>query len=55
MSLFGVEVNAQVNRLLTEIKLHLAKHKFTPNLRSLYRSFANFDEGITGTISLHHF
>ena len=50
MSLFGVELNHQLNRITTEIRLNLQKHKFTPNLRTLYRSFAQGDPNISGLL-----
>lgn len=55
MSLFGVELNHQVNRLITEIRLQLNKHKFIPNVRTIYRSIAKYDPEITGVISTTHF
>jgi hypothetical protein len=54
MSLFGVEINAQINRLLLEIRLQLAKNKFVPNFRTIYRSIAKYDPQITGLISINH-
>ena len=50
MSLFGVEVNHQVNRIITETRLTLQKQKFIPNLRTLYRSFAQADQNISGVL-----
>jgi hypothetical protein len=55
MSLFGVELNHQTNRIITEIKLNLQKHKFVPNLRTLYRSFAQADPEISGLLSAKQF
>jgi len=55
MSLFGVELNSQINRLITEIRLQLNKQKFIPNTRTIYRSFATYDSSITGEISPQHF
>ena len=48
MSFFGVELNAQDDRLLLEIRLKLAHNKFCPNFRTLYRAFAKYDENISG-------
>ena len=39
MSYFGVELNAQVNRLIFDMRLHLSRNKYAPNLRTIYRSF----------------
>lgn len=55
MSLFGVELNAQINKLLLEAKLQMSKHKFLPNLRTLYRSFASFDQEVQGKINITNF
>ena len=55
MSLFGVELNHQVNRLITEIRLQLNKHKFIPNVRTIYRSIAKYDPEISGVISTNNF
>ena len=43
MSFFGVELNAQANRLLLEIRLKLSQNKFQPNFRTIYRSMAQQD------------
>ena len=43
MSFFGVELNAQVNKLLFEIRLQLSRNKYTPNIRTIYRSFTEYD------------
>lgn len=43
MAFFGVELNAQVNKLIGNIKLTLNKNKYLPNFRTIYRSFAAFD------------
>jgi len=53
--MFGVELNAQMNRLLVEIKITLQKQKLLPNLRTIYRSFAKYDPQITGTVTLPQF
>ena len=50
MSLFGVELNHQSNRIITEMRLTLQKHKLLPNLRTIYRSFAHFDVEVSGMI-----
>lgn len=55
MSLFGVELNHQINRLIIEIKLQLNKQKFIPNVRTLYRSFAKYDPEITGIVLTSNF
>lgn len=55
MSLFGVELNHQINRLITEIRLQLNKQKFLPNVRTIYRSFAKYDPEISGLISTQNF
>lgn len=55
MSLFGVEINHQVNRLLVEAKQTLAKFKLFPNCRTLYRSFAQYDSNITGFVTPKQF
>lgn len=55
MSLFGVELNHQINRLITEIRLQLHKQKLIPNVRTIYRSFAKYDPEISGLISTTNF
>lgn len=55
MSLFGVELNYQTNRIITEIRLNFQKHKFVPNLRTLYRSFAQADPEISGQLTAKQF
>ena len=50
MSLFGVELNHQINRIITEMRLTLQKHKLLPNLRTIYRSFAQYDIEVSGFI-----
>jgi hypothetical protein len=52
MSFFGVELNAQINRLILEIRLKLSQNKFMPNVRTIYRSLAQYDPQVTGTIAL---
>lgn len=44
MAFYGVELNAQVNRLIGQIKLTLNKNKYNPNFRTIYRSFVNYDK-----------
>lgn len=55
MSFFGVELNAQVNKLLFEIRLHLSRNKYTPNIRTIYRSFTEYDGLVSGKIQTHNF
>ena len=55
MSFFGVELNSQVNKLIFEQRLQLSRNKYAPNIRTIYRSLANFDPEISGTIEPHHF
>lgn len=55
MSFFGVELNSQVNKLLFEIRLQLSRNKHTPNLRTIYRSFAKYDHQISGNIQTFNF
>ena len=55
MSFFGVELNAQINRLYLDIKLILSKNKYLPNFRTIYRSFAKYDTEQTGWVSNSHF
>ncbi len=55
MSLYGVELNHQIDRLITEIRLQLHKHKLLPNVRTIYRSFAKYDHEISGIIRTDHF
>lgn len=51
MAFFGVELNAQVNRLIGQIKLQLNKNKYLPNFRTIYRAFAKFDPEQIGFVS----
>ena len=55
MSLYGVELNHQIDRLITEIRLQLHKHKLLPNVRTIYRSFAKYDHEVSGIIRTDHF
>ena len=55
MSFFGVELNAQVNRLILEIRLTLTKNKYLPNFRTIYQSLAKFDTEQSGWVSPQHF
>lgn len=55
MSFFGVELNAQVNRLILEIRLTLTKNKYLPNFRTIYQSFAKYDTEQSGWVSPQHF
>ena len=51
MAFFGVELNAQINKLVYNIKLTLAKNKYNPNFRTIYRSFIKHDPQQTGFLS----
>ena len=51
MSFFGVETNAQLNRLLYEIRLTIAKNQYLPNIRTIYRSCAQRDPELSGWLS----
>lgn len=55
MSFFGVELNAQVNRLVLEIRLTLTKNKYLPNFRTIYQSLAKYDTEQSGWVSPQHF
>ena len=55
MALFGVELNAQVNRLIHEMKLTLAKNRYLPNFRTIYRTMVKYDPEQSGEISSGHF
>lgn len=55
MSLFGVELNQQVDKIITETRLNLQKQKFIPNFRTIYRSLAQFDQNISGVLPPHLF
>jgi Ca2+-binding EF-hand superfamily protein len=52
MAFFGVELNAQVNRLMGLIKLSLNKNKYYPNFRTIYRTFVSFDSEQTGLVNV---
>lgn len=52
MAFFGVELNAQVNRLVGQIKLTLNKNKYYPNFRTIYRSFVGFDPQQSGVVTI---
>jgi len=52
MSFFGVELNAQVNKLIGQIKLSLNKNKYFPNFRTIYRSFVNYDQQQIGIVTI---
>mgnify|MGYP006995451128 CR=1 FL=1 len=43
MSLFGVELNAQVNKIILDIRLKLSQNKVLPNFRTIYRSLVKYD------------
>ena len=55
MAFFGVELNAQINKLVYNIKLTLAKNKYNPNFRTIYRSFIKYDPEQTGSVNMTHF
>lgn len=55
MAFFGVELNAQVNRLLGQIKLTLNKNNYLPNFRTIYRAMAAYDPEQTGYVTLSQF
>jgi hypothetical protein len=55
MSLFGVQINTQLNTLILNIRLFLANTKHHANFRTIYRSFAQSDPQITGLISIQIF
>jgi hypothetical protein len=55
MSFFGVELNAQVNRLILEIRLTLTKNKYLPNFRTIYQSMAKYDPEQNGWVSPQQF
>jgi hypothetical protein len=55
MSFFGVELNAQVNRLILEIRLTLTKNKYLPNFRTIYQSLAKYDAEQSGWVSPQNF
>ncbi len=52
MAFFGVELNAQVNRLVGQIKLTLNKNKYYPNFRTIYKSFYGFDPQQNGVVTI---
>ena len=54
MAFFGVQLNAQVNRLIGQIKLTLNKNKYYPNFRTMYRSFVKYDPNQTGIVVIEH-
>lgn len=55
MSFFGVELNAQINRLYLDIKLLLSKNKYLPNFRTIYRSFVKYDNEQSGWVTYDQF
>lgn len=55
MSFFGVELNAQVNKLNLQLRLNLSRNRHSPNFRTLYKSLYEFDKQLTGVVSLEHF
>lgn len=38
-----------------EIRLKLSQNKFTPNFRTIYRSFVKFDANVSGLIEPEYF
>jgi Ca2+-binding EF-hand superfamily protein len=55
MAFFGVELNAQVNKLNLQIKLNLSRNKTMPNFRTLYKGFFSFDKTLSGTVTPDQF
>ena len=55
MSFFGVELNAQVNKLNLQTRLHLSKNRHCPNLRTIFRSLYNLDKDGSGVIHIEDF
>lgn len=55
MSFFGVELNAQVNKLNLQIKLNLSRNKTMPNFRTLYKGFYANDKNLNGTVTPDQF
>ncbi len=54
MSFFGIQLNAQVNKLMFEIRLNLAKNKHMPNIRTIFRTFIQYDNNMTGLVAPFH-
>ena len=52
MAFFGVQLNAQVNRLIGQIKLTLNKNKYYPNFRTIYKCFVHYDPNQTGIVTI---
>jgi hypothetical protein len=40
---------------MLEARLQVSKQKFIPNIRTLYRSFATYDENMSGHVTLLQF
>lgn len=55
MSFFGVELNAQVNKLNLQLRLNLSRNRHAPNFRTLYKAFYENDKQLTGFVSLEGF
>jgi hypothetical protein len=55
MSFFGVELNAQVNKLNLQIRLNLSRNRHAPNFRTLYKSFYDSDKDLTGFVTTDQF
>ena len=50
MSFFGAELSTQANKLIFEIRLTLSRNKYAPNVRTIYRSCADYDQQVSGLI-----
>lgn len=55
MSFFGVELNAQVNKLNLQTRLNLSKNRHIPNLRTIFRSFHSLSHDDSGVIHIEDF
>jgi hypothetical protein len=55
MSFFGVELNAQVNKLNLQTRLNLSKNRHIPNLRTLFRSLHSVSHDDSGIIHIEDF
>lgn len=55
MSFFGVELNAQVNRLILQIKLQLTNNKYLPNFRTIYQAMVKYDCEQSGWVTPQQF
>jgi hypothetical protein len=43
MSLFGVQINTQIDKLNLHVKLTLANNNHSPNIRTIRQQFLAFD------------